>query len=195
MRFWRKRKDDIENRLRAARPEPSSDLVQSIEGHVERHERRRVRGLTGRLAAVGALSAVMLAVLAGFGGLSYAAVSVGDGAARAAKIAKATIGLKAEKSRATAKPSAAARRNSSADGNGGTHTICHVPPGNPGNAQTLTLSEAGAQSHLRNHAGDYDGPCVPEPPECDDDPDDDQYCEDDDDDDDDDHGNGRGKHA
>jgi hypothetical protein len=39
------------------------------------------------------------------------------------------------------------------------HTICHVPPGNEANAQTLTLSAQGAGNHLDNHCADYCGPC------------------------------------
>jgi hypothetical protein len=38
-------------------------------------------------------------------------------------------------------------------------TICHRPPGNPSNAQTLTLSQSGANNHLQNHPGDSAGPC------------------------------------
>jgi hypothetical protein len=41
----------------------------------------------------------------------------------------------------------------------GDHVICHVPPGNPENPQTLSLSEAGALSHLANHDLDTNGPC------------------------------------
>ncbi len=38
-------------------------------------------------------------------------------------------------------------------------TICHRPPGNPSNAQTLTLGAPGAQAHLDNHPKDTKGPC------------------------------------
>jgi hypothetical protein len=41
--------------------------------------------------------------------------------------------------------------------------ICHVPPGNPTNAQTLTISENAIASHLENHELDFLGPC---PPSC-----------------------------
>jgi uncharacterized membrane protein YgcG len=37
-------------------------------------------------------------------------------------------------------------------------TICHVPPGNPANAHTLCIGNAGVAAHLRNH-DDYLGPC------------------------------------
>jgi hypothetical protein len=42
-------------------------------------------------------------------------------------------------------------------------TICHRPPGNPSNGQTLTLPRSGAEAHLSNHAGDTRGPCPPPP--------------------------------
>ncbi len=37
-------------------------------------------------------------------------------------------------------------------------TICHVPPGNPANAHTLTVGRNGWNGHSR-HKGDYAGPC------------------------------------
>jgi hypothetical protein len=36
-------------------------------------------------------------------------------------------------------------------------TICHIPPGNPGNAHTITVSKNAVQAHM-NH-GDIMGPC------------------------------------
>ena len=38
-------------------------------------------------------------------------------------------------------------------------TICHLPPGNPSNAQTLTIGCSAVQAHMRNHPGDCMGPC------------------------------------
>src|SRR5712692_426771 len=42
--------------------------------------------------------------------------------------------------------------------NGTKVTICHFPPGNPGNAQTLCISQDAVPAHLMNH-GDFCGPC------------------------------------
>ena len=37
-------------------------------------------------------------------------------------------------------------------------TICHIPPGNPDNAHTITISENALQAHINNH-GDIPGAC------------------------------------
>lgn len=37
-------------------------------------------------------------------------------------------------------------------------TICHVPPGNPANAHSITVSVNGWNGH-QHHQGDYAGPC------------------------------------
>lgn len=38
-------------------------------------------------------------------------------------------------------------------------TICHVPPGNPSAAHTITVGEPAVESHLAH--GDQRGPCYP----------------------------------
>ena len=40
-------------------------------------------------------------------------------------------------------------------------TLCHVPPGNPTNVQTLSVAPSAVQAHLKNHPGDYVGACIP----------------------------------
>lgn len=49
--------------------------------------------------------------------------------------------------------------NAQGNGNNGKNkvTICHVPPGNPANAHTITVSENALDAHLGH--GDYEGPC------------------------------------
>jgi hypothetical protein len=42
-------------------------------------------------------------------------------------------------------------------------TICHVPPGNPPNAHTITVGCSAVQAHLKNHPGDCLGPCPCQP--------------------------------
>ena len=48
-------------------------------------------------------------------------------------------------------------------------TICHVPPGNPENAHSITIGEPAVAHHLANHPGDSIGEChtptpTPTPP-------------------------------
>ncbi|MBL7691868.1 MAG: HYR domain-containing protein [Flavipsychrobacter sp.] len=38
--------------------------------------------------------------------------------------------------------------------------LCHVPPGNPSNPQTLSIASSAVPSHLTNHAGDRLGSCA-----------------------------------
>jgi len=38
-------------------------------------------------------------------------------------------------------------------------TICHLPPGNPSNAQTMSIGCSAVQAHMRSHPGDCMGPC------------------------------------
>ncbi|NNK89846.1 MAG: T9SS type A sorting domain-containing protein [Saprospiraceae bacterium] len=38
--------------------------------------------------------------------------------------------------------------------------LCHLPPGNPANMQTLCISANAVPSHLSNHTGDSVGPCI-----------------------------------
>src|SRR5438445_7447323 len=38
-------------------------------------------------------------------------------------------------------------------------TICHVPPGNHNNPQTITIGSSAVSAHMRNHSGDCLGPC------------------------------------
>lgn len=49
-------------------------------------------------------------------------------------------------------------------------TICHVPPGNPENPQTITIGASAVPHHLEEHEGDSLGPCADDPS-----PPDDQY--------------------
>jgi hypothetical protein len=46
-------------------------------------------------------------------------------------------------------------------------TICHVPPGNPENAHSITIGAPAVAAHLKNHDGDSVGECVrPSPSPC-----------------------------
>lgn len=43
--------------------------------------------------------------------------------------------------------------------NGNKVVLCHVPPGNPANPQTLCISSKAVDAHFENHEGDHCGPC------------------------------------
>ncbi len=47
--------------------------------------------------------------------------------------------------------------DSSNDGGSNRVTLCHIPPGNPANAHTITVGEPAVRAHLAH--GDYLGPC------------------------------------
>lgn len=74
-RFWN-REDELEARLRGARPEARSEFVRAVTGEIEDVPRPRAL----RLAVAGTLTAVALAAFGAFGGLSYAAKAVSLGA-------------------------------------------------------------------------------------------------------------------
>ena len=40
-------------------------------------------------------------------------------------------------------------------------TICHIPPGNPNNPQTITIAANSLAAHIPGHTGDYAGACRP----------------------------------
>ena len=149
--FW-KRTDRLETELRASRPEPRDEFLQSV---VRRVESRRPRVTAFRLAFAGGLTAVGLIVLGAFGGLGYA----GSTASVVKAPVKVVSKVVAPKKSAPAKsvPTKSARASADAQyGNG--FTLCHRPPGNPSNAHTITVgSEQARQAHLAH--GDTDGPC------------------------------------
>jgi hypothetical protein len=74
MKFWT-RDDGLERELRALRREPRPEFLQTVVDRINGDRYRRpTRSL--RLGLVGALTAAMLAALAAFGGLGYAASGV-----------------------------------------------------------------------------------------------------------------------
>jgi hypothetical protein len=111
MRFWRRNQTgEIEGRLRDERPQPSDHLVRAVEGEVR--ARRFAGSRTGRLVFAVALTLGLLASLAAFGGLSYAASTAGSSASSAVKLAKVSVGLQKATPSAAQKPA----RNKGDDG-------------------------------------------------------------------------------
>jgi hypothetical protein len=146
--------DSLEAELREGRPEPSSKFVHLLAQRV--HPRRTRTGL--RVAVAGALTLGMLVALASFGGLGYAssAAKPAFGWVKVVKHAVAPPAKKHQKKANTAKAAANTRVLSRQYA----FTLCHRPPGNESNAQTITVgSPAAVNAHFSNHPGDTAGPC------------------------------------
>jgi len=85
MRSWRRNPESgLEAELRAARPEPSRELVHKLETRVRSHGRSRAGSF--RVAFAGALAAGVLTALASVGGLGYAATGAGQAVEKAKRI-------------------------------------------------------------------------------------------------------------
>jgi hypothetical protein len=145
---------DLERRLRDERPVPSEDLVRRVTTETS----ARPSGLPRlRLGLAGAVSGLAVAAVIALGGLSAPV----DTAGRILQFDNA--GGKSKQSNDKDKD----KGNGNGNGPPANHqyeekvTICHRPPGNPSNGQTLTLPRSGAEAHLRNHSLDTSGPCPP----------------------------------
>jgi hypothetical protein len=160
-RPWtRDRMAGLERRLRDERPLPSEELVRRL-------SQESSRGIASfprlRLGVATAVSGLALAVVVALGGLA----SPIDTAGRIVQFDNAGGSNHGHGNDG---------HGNNGHGNNGHHgkpshhqyeekiTICHRPPGNPSNGQTLTLPRSGAEAHLRNHRGDSRGPCPPPPP-------------------------------
>jgi hypothetical protein len=163
-RPWKQHNEfsELESELRKGRPEPRRDLISQLVGRVE-ETRVPFRRNRARLALAGALTSGALVAFALAGGFSYTASA-------ASAVAHATGISKAHSSNAggngngngggnSNSNSAKSEEDSSSNQYQEKVVICHRPPGNPSNAQTLTLSPQGAANHLKHHPDDTLGPC------------------------------------
>ena len=144
-RFWNRSSEfeDVESRLRDERPEPSDELVRRISDDVDRST-PRLGAPRLRLGAAVTVSAAMLAVVIALGG-------VGGSLDAATGVIQADNAGNSSKDKDKGKPSH--------DQYDEKVTICHRPPGNPSNGQTLRLPRSAAEAHLRNHPYDSRGAC------------------------------------
>jgi hypothetical protein len=147
-RPWaRDRMAGLERRLRDERPRPSEELVRRVSQDASPETASFPRL---RLGVATAVSGLALAAVIALGGLS----SPIDTAARVAQFDNA--GGNSNQGNDNSKPA----KNQYEE----KVTICHRPPGNPSNGQTLTLPRSGAEAHLREHSLDTRGACPPPPP-------------------------------
>jgi uncharacterized membrane protein YgcG len=144
--FW-KRSDELERRLRAERPEPSSQLVESVVEQVSRRPFRRQARM--RVVFVTAVSAALALSLSMFGGLSYAASAVKHAAV--AVVAPVTHDSTAPGQAKKTSSSSTSSSPSSAQGQYGNKvTICHQ-------GHTQQVADDSLPAHLAQ--GDTLGPC------------------------------------
>jgi hypothetical protein len=146
----------LEADLREGRPAPPSDFVQLLAKRVQ-PQRTRTRL---RVALAAGLTIGMVAALASFGGLGYASSAVKP-AVGWVKVVKHVVAPTKKSPKKTTKATAAA--NTRVLSKQYPVTLCHHPPGNPSNAQTITVgSQSAAYAHIQNHPGDHEGPCGPD---------------------------------
>ena len=142
-RFKRDTTAWVEHELRHHRPEPGDDFVRELTGRISADtSRRTTRGL--RIAFAGALTSLLVAAFAAFGGIGYAA-SAAKGVAQTAQKVVA--------------PDAKTRpvQSAAADQYVGKVTICHHTGSKKHPFVTITISRNALDAHLAH--GDTIGPC------------------------------------
>src|SRR3954453_8018203 len=138
MRFHRK--DDLEARLRAERPQPRAEFLASVAEKGGSDHAKAKKPRFGLVFASG-LTAALLVALASVGGIGYAA----SGGWHLVKSATKVVQPPAQRHRPTS-----ASRSSAADQYGHKVTICH-------NGHTITVDENAVPAHLKH--GDTRGAC------------------------------------
>ena len=133
-RFRPGRKDDLGAVLRASRPEPSRDFVDTLSERIASDGRRTRLRSASRLSFAAALTVFMLGTLASFGGL-------GDAASNTKGAFKEVVALEGPHS---------ADRTPASDQYERKVMICH-------NGHTITVSLSALPAHRRH--GDTIGPC------------------------------------
>jgi hypothetical protein len=168
MRFQGKR-DELERRLRQERPQPNDDLVSRLAQRVTPEPVRR-RGWSLALAV--SFTGILVVAFAATGGVGYAGSAVKGGTNAVTNLVTGDsnshkFGNSGKSGGSDNAGALAAPSNSQGDHK---QAVCHVPPGNPDNANTIVIDDSAVETHLDH--GDSLGPC----PE-DGGPPDDQYAE------------------
>ena len=103
-----------------------------------------------------ALAFALASVIAfgAFGGIGYAKSAATNAADSTKNAVASVVQSDSGKNGSSSQASNASRRSTP-----GKVTICHVPPGNPGNPQTISVSTSAVPTHLAH--GDSLGACDP----------------------------------
>jgi hypothetical protein len=150
-------------RLESERPQPSDEFMRAMKGRLESERVTRPRGW--RLAFAGGLTALLVLAFALTGGIGYAASAVKDSTSAVTTFVAGPS--KADKAKKAGKPAVQGSNvTTSARGNQSSSArnqyqekvvICHIPPGEPENAHTISVSPNAVPAHLAH--GDTLGPC------------------------------------
>jgi hypothetical protein len=142
-----RRSGSLERKLRRDRPRPSDELIHRITEDVSgRPARRRLN-----LALAFALTTALAVAFALTGGIGYASSAVSSGTTAVTHL------VSGKSSPKSANGKSAQSKGSSANQYGHKVLICHIPPGNPDNAHTISVDESAVPAHLAH--GDTLGPC------------------------------------
>ena len=160
-RFFKRGKDsELERELRRNRPQARDEFVQMLSNRVER-ESRFSRSFRSRIAGVAIASAVMLAALGAFGGISYAANGVKD----VVNVAKSVVvAAKGDDKKSNGDTKGSDNKGDKGKGDDGgkpddkqyghKKKICHEPGPHQ---RTIEVGDDAVPAHLAH--GDYLGEC------------------------------------
>ena len=175
----RARRGPLERRLGAERPQPADEFVSGVAKRITADSEPRRTGW--RVALAAGLTALLVGAFALTGGISYAASAVHGGTTAVTSLvtgpSQSNKPEKADKPDKGNKPSSSGAQTSSQSVQSSSEAeddpedddssaddqyeekvlICHIPPGNPGNEHTISVSVNAAPAHLAH--GDHLGPC------------------------------------
>lgn len=142
-----RRRGSIERQLREDRPQPSDELIRRIAEDVSGRRARR------RLDLVLAFTLTMLLAVAFAltGGIGYASSAASKGTTAISQLVSGKGSGKPAKNKAQQSNGPSAKQYKPKV------LICHIPPGNPGNAHTISVAPSAVPAHLAH--GDTMGPC------------------------------------
>jgi hypothetical protein len=170
----RRRRDELERRLSSERPQPPDEFISRLTERLTPEPVRRRSGWSIALAA--SFTMLLTVALALTGGIGYAAGAAKDGTTAVTSLVSGvsssdnpgksneSSGKSSESSDKSGQSSesgpaddASGVASGSGSQGGDKQAVCHIPPGNPDNPQTIVVSESAVPTHLEH--GDTLGPC------------------------------------
>ena len=160
----RVKRDRLDGRLESERPQPRDEFVSTLADRLAPDPIRRRP--VWRTALVAGFTMLLVVAFALTGGISYAANAVHGGTTAVAALVTGPSSSDKPKpnkpeqsnngSSATASSSSSESTESSSQASDKV-VVCHIPPGNTDNPQTISVGESAVPAHLEH--GDTLGPC------------------------------------